>query len=167
MCTGWATHFEKLAEPLQCEQFDQQHLELVHKDILKIETISRKRQSTPIDPISEKELHNALSRLKNNKAAVVLKLTRRGVLNGYLLKLLNFMIKEMHVSPVLKEGFLTPIFKKGDKSNPSNYRGITVTPVILKILEHVLNERQNTILLESQSKLQKGFTAGSSSMSQP
>ena len=74
------------------------------------------------------------------------------------------MIKERHVSPVLKEGLLTPIFKKGDKSNPSNYRGITVTPVILKILEHVLNERQNIILLESQSKLQKGFTAGSSSM---
>ena len=75
VCTGWATHFEKLAEPLQCEQFDQQHLELVHEDILTIENILMKRQSTPIIPISEKELHNALSRLKNNKAADVLKLT--------------------------------------------------------------------------------------------
>ncbi|MCW4345831.1 MAG: reverse transcriptase family protein [Candidatus Thiodiazotropha endolucinida] len=54
--------------------------------------------------------------------------------------------------------------KKGDKSNPSNYRGITVTPVILKLLEHILNERQNKTFLTTQSRLQKGFTAGSSSM---
>lgn len=39
-----------------------------------------------------------------------------------------------------------------------------MTPVILKILEHVLNERHNKILQPTQSKLQKGFTEGSSSM---
>ena len=33
VCIGWATHFEKLAETLECEQFDHQHLDLVHKDI--------------------------------------------------------------------------------------------------------------------------------------
>ena len=55
VCTGWATHFEKLAEPLQCEQLDQQHLELAHEDILTIENILMKRQSTPINPISEKD----------------------------------------------------------------------------------------------------------------
>ena len=104
-----------------------------------------------------KELHNALKKLKNNKAADVLKLTSEhfklsiGVLDKFLLDLLNYMVRQSHISPILKEGILSPIFKKGDKSNPSNYRGITVTPVILKILEHVLNERHNQILLDSQS----------------
>ena len=39
-----------------------------------------------------------------------------------------------------------------------------MTPVFLKLLEHILNERHNKILLETQSRLQKGFTSGSSSM---
>ena len=104
------------------------------------------QQSNPTKLISEKELHNALSRLKNNKAAGVLKLTSehfklgRGILGVYLLKLLNGVTKERHVSPALKECLLSPTFKRGDKSNPSNDWGITVTTVILKILEHVLNE---------------------------
>ena len=85
----------------------------------------------------------------------------KGVLDKFLLDLLNYMVRQSHISPILKEGILSPIFKKGDKFNPSNYKGITVTPVILKILEHVLNERHNQILLDSQSRLQKGFTAGS------
>ena len=59
---------------------------------------------------------------------------------------------------------LTPIFKKGDPSNPGNYRGITVTPVLLKILEHILNARHSQILMNTQSRLQKGFTPGCSSL---
>ena len=33
---------------------------------------------------------------------------------------------------IMKEGILAAIFKKGDPSNPGNYRGITATPVLLK-----------------------------------
>ena len=160
VCSGWATHFEKLATPLECEQFDHQHLESVHRDIITIENTLTKSTLPTID-ISKQELHNAISKLNNNKAADVLSLTSehfklgKGSIDRYLLNLLNYMIEEKHVAPVLKEGLLTTIFKKGDKSDPSNYRGITVTPVIFKILEHILNERQNIILLETQSKLQK------------
>ena len=68
------------------------------------------------------------------------------------------------MTAVLKEGILTPIYKKGDPTNPGNYRGITVTPVLLKVLEHVLSRRHNKILEETQSKLQKGFTEGCSSL---
>ena len=69
------------------------------------------------------------------------------------------------MTAVLKEGILTPIYKKGDPTNPGNYRGITVTPVLLKVLEHVLNRRHNKIPEETQPKLQKGFTGGFSSLS--
>ena len=65
---------------------------------------------------------------------------------------------------VLKEGILTPIFKTGDPCTPGNYRGITVTPVLQKILEHILNTRHNRLFQDTQSRLQKGFTSGSSSL---
>ena len=61
---------------------------------------------------------------------------------------------------MLKEGLVTPIFKNSDRSNPPNYRGITVTTMLLKVIEHVLNIRHNAILDPSQSRLQKGFTSG-------
>ena len=54
---------------------------------------------------------------------------------------------------VLKEGILTTIFKKVGPSNPGNYRGITVTPVLLKILEHIINARHSLTL----QKLNPGY----------
>ena len=78
--------------------------------------------------------------------------------------MLNCLIKAKAVSSVLKEGLLTPIYKKGDPADPGNYRGITVTPVLLKVLEHVINARHNQILEATQSRLQKGFTNGCSSL---
>ena len=58
----------------------------------------------------------------------------------------------------MKEGLVTPIFKSRDKADPANYRGITVTTVVLKVIEHILNRLHNPILEKSQSVLQKGFS---------
>jgi hypothetical protein len=45
---------------------------------------------------------------------------------------------------MLKVGLLTPVFKnKGDKNCDTNYRGITVLPVINKIIEAILKQRIN------------------------
>ena len=82
----------------------------------------------------------------------------------FLTAFLNYLINAKKVSAVLKEGTLTPIFKKGDTSDPGNYRGITVTPDLLKVLEHILNTRHNEIFLSTQSRLQRGFTEGCSSI---
>ena len=55
----------------------------------------------------------------NNKAADVLKLTSKhfklsiGVLHKFLLDLLNYMVRQYQISPILKEDILSPIFKKG------------------------------------------------------
>ena len=68
------------------------------------------------------------------------------------------------MSAVLKEGTLTPIYKKGDTCDTGNYSGNTVTPVLLKILEHILNARHNEIFSCTKSRLQKGFTDGCSSL---
>ena len=66
----------------------------------------------------------------------------------------------------LKMGLLTPIFKnKGTKQQAVNYRGITVLPVIdTIIIETIIKNRTQRYVLETQSKRQRGFTAGSSPM---
>ena len=166
---GWAKHFQTLATPLQNENFDEKHKDLVTSDIACINSICES-ESREIRPIQLEEVQTALGKLKNNKAADVMGLTSEHLKLGgqtveiFLVELLNYLIKAKKVSSILKEGIITPIYKKGDSSNPGNYRGITVTPVILKVLEHVLNHRHNAILNPTQSRLQRGFTTGCSSL---
>ena len=63
----------------------------------------------------------------------------------------------------MKLGVLTLVFnRKGSNLDAKNYRGITITPTIAKILESVLRERIKPIVLESQNGLQRGFAEGSS-----
>jgi len=55
----------------------------------------------------------------------------------------------------LKMGLLTPIFEnKGTKQQAVNYRGITVLPVIGKIIETtcIIKNRTQRYVLETQSK---------------
>ena len=75
------------------------------------------------------------------------------------------MLRLGSVPDSMKLGVLTPVFKrKGSNLDAKNYRGITITPTIAKILESVLRERIKPIVLESQNGLQRGFTEGSSPM---
>ena len=73
------------------------------------------------------------------------------------------MLQSLHVPEELLTGILTPIpKKKKDKCIADNYRGITVTPILCKLLEKAWLMRANPILSASQNKMQKGFTNGSS-----
>ena len=37
-----------------------------------------------------------------------------------------------------KNAFISPIFKKGDRHKPSNYRPVSLTSICCKILEHIV-----------------------------
>ena len=39
---------------------------------------------------------------------------------------------------VWKEAWITPVFKKGARSNPANYRPVSLTCIVCKLTEHVL-----------------------------
>ena len=51
---------------------------------------------------------------------------------------------------------VTPLFKKGDKSNPGNYRPISLTSVVCKLMESILRDKivefleKNNIIRDSQ-----------------
>ena len=71
--------------------------------------------------------------------------------------------KEVPVN--LKLGVLNPIFKnKGNYKESQNYRDITITPVLTRILEATLRARIKLTLQSQQHPLQRGFTQNSSPM---
>ena len=78
------------------------------------------------------EVISALKKLNNNKAVDIMGLTSEHFkltsheLSEFLTCFLNYLICSRSVSIILKDGILSPVFKKGNPSNPGNYRGITV-----------------------------------------
>ena len=121
-------------------------------------------------PVSMKEPKDAIATLNSNKAPDVYGLTaehlkkRNETVYIYLLDIINTILKDKQIPTSLKVGILTPVYKTGKPDNPSNYRGISITPVILKVLEQILSSRHEQIFIETQSKLQYGFTERKSSL---
>ena len=69
------------------------------------------------------------------------------------------------VPDILKVGLLTPVFKnKGNIAEVITYRGITVLPVINKIIETIIKNRTSRKILAIQNPIHRGFTEGSSSL---
>ena len=60
-----------------------------------------------------------------------------------------------------KSALVTPVFKKGNRSTPSNYRPISLTSIVCKILEHVIHSsvishfEKNSILTDCQHGFRK------------
>ena len=61
-----------------------------------------------------------------------------------------------------------PIFKKGDKSNPGNYRPVSLTSVVCKVFETFIKNALSNHLLNNDilSNVQYGFVSGRNTISQ-
>ncbi|MEO0874973.1 MAG: reverse transcriptase family protein, partial [Bacteroidota bacterium] len=57
-----------------------------------------------------------------------------------------------------RKGIVVPLFKKGNPTDPSNYRGITLLPVFSKIMMSIVNDRLQSYL-ESHGRISE-FQAG-------
>ena len=87
-------------------------------------------------PISAEEIAKVISGLKNNKAAGM-----DGILNEYIkatsnvlmskyVKLFNDILDTGNIPSDWALGFIVPIYKnKGEKDDPNNYRGITISRI--------------------------------------
>ena len=74
---------------------------------------------------------------------------------------------EEGITPVdWKKANVAPVFKKGSRSLPSNYRPISLTSIPCKILEHIISSQINRHLAEHDglSNLNHGFRRGMSHM---
>lgn len=118
--------------------------------------------------ISISELETALRKAKRGKAPGLGKIaneflkTRPPNAQQYLLNLYNEILRNESIPPAWAAVSLTVIFKKGDRENPGNYRGIALPNNITKIFTSILRDRLNKlvkrleIIPESQMGLRKG-----------
>ena len=56
-----------------------------------------------------------------------------------LTKLYQFSLNTCEVPADSKNAFIVPVFKKGEKHIPSNYRPVSLTSVVCKLLEHIFH----------------------------
>ena len=102
--------------------------------------------------ISNKEIINAIASLKNNKASSfdqilneMLKFGQTYIIDP-LCKLFNNILSTGKFPVVWANGIIVPIFKSGEKCNPSNYREITIGSCIGKLFLKILNNRLDNFL---------------------
>ena len=72
------------------------------------------------------------------------------------------------VPQVLKEQYVAPVFKKGEKTDPANYRPVALTSHLIKIYERIVRKQIVAFLEEnnSLSSTQHGFRQGRSCLTQ-
>ena len=111
-------------------------------------TLNYYNQIHRISPLLNQRLGKPLNCWKIRKQRVLIKFETKcqlksGInhLNAPLVKLFNFIISKGTFPDSWSTGMITPIFKSGNRSDPSNYRGICVTSCLGKSLCSILNTR--------------------------
>ena len=112
--------------------------------------------------VQSKGVHKLLSDLKTHKAtgpdsipAYVLK-SAADQLAPILTRLYQYSLDFGEIPPDWKNAFVVPIFKKGEKHVPSNYRPVSLTSIACKVLEHIVHSsvmrhfNKNQILTDKQ-----------------
>ena len=93
------------------------------------------------------EIESAISHLKGGKSAgddhIISEFLSCGKneLKHVLVLLFNNLYEEGYFPEEWATGIIMPIYKKGDRSLPTNYRGITLTSTMCKLFTHILNQR--------------------------
>ena len=97
--------------------------------------------------ITEQEIRQAVKKLKNKKAAFVEKIRNEMIkaslesLMPVFIKLFNLILRSGKMPDMWCQGLITPIYKSGDRSDPTNYRGICVSSCLGKLFCYILNQR--------------------------
>jgi hypothetical protein len=161
----WRLHFLNLATP-QNQDFDEEYRVKTETDVLAIEKSSKFQQKPLVIPITTLEVAEAVTKMKKNKAKDEYNLTAEHLQFAqeesvsFLTPLVNKIMNDSSVPSKLKGGLLHPIHKKGKSKNlPTNYRGITITPIIGKIIDYIHFKHQE-MAVHNTHDLQYGFTKG-------
>jgi hypothetical protein len=102
--------------------------------------------------ITTDEIFKAVKKLKNNKATGLDSISNEMIKSGqntlvpFLAKLFNLILVTEQYPLDWCTGKIIPLHKKGDKSDPSNYRGITISSCVSKLFNSVLNSRLQNFL---------------------
>ena len=168
--SGWFDHFKTLSSATEEPSFDQDYHRLVSMDVDEIDDICR-AQGPLASQVSKEEVRKAIKELNRGKAADALGITAEhfvyaedSIIDSLCL-FLNKLFETGEVTDIMNICLVTPVFKKkGSNTDSKNYRGITVIPILTKVLELIIRARLKHLIMEKQNKLQRGFTEKSSPM---
>jgi hypothetical protein len=159
---SWASYFQTLASPSTNDSYDHQYLRYLQTNHLLQSLISN---GNAMPTVTTAEVEQYIKSLKNNKAADIFGITSEHLKYAsssvitILVHLLNAMIVSGKIPDLLKMGKVCPVLKKNKSSkNPTNYRRITITSIVGKILEKHMLLHTKKILDKAQSDCQFGFT---------
>ena len=162
-----ADHFEKLATLQDDAVFNDKFKSEIDSSVAAIKVISTYLTQYRTDPFSADEVRSAVSRLKKKKASDLCAehiILGACCLTPILVMLFNSILELSYIPTSFKEGMVFPVTKKGkDHRLTANYTGITITSIMGKVLEHIIQHRLRNQIEHKQSKQQRGFTKGSSS----
>lgn len=158
----WAEHFEELlnekgTEP-ETDEEAADELCMPDDDVTSGNVLT--------DLPTREEIAGQIRRLKNNKAPgedeITAELLKYGgeelVKHVHALIALIWETEKMPSSWSM--GTICPIFKKGDKLECRNYRGITLLAVTYKVLSSTINDRLKRVVEENIGEYQCGFRPG-------
>ena len=132
-----------------------------------LQSLTTKGNSLP--PAKREDIEKHVSSLKNQKAADIhgvaaehIKLSSPTIID-ILLHLTNSILRSGKLPDSFKIGSVSPMLKKSKPAkNPNNYRRITITSIVGKVVEKHMIQLTRPILDSTHSPLQFGFTRGSS-----
>lgn len=120
------------------------------------------------NPISIQEITKCINKLKTKKAVgpdlisnSMIKFSHNKIITK-LHKLFNLIFNSKTFPTLWSSSNITPIFKSGDPTNPSNYRGISVGSCLGKLFCQIISDRitkycyENNIIHENQIGFKKG-----------
>lgn len=155
-----------MANPKESALFDSVHHENVLFDIQQIKDMAARGK---LVSVTREDVVKAMKYINKGKSRDIYGLSIEHFLNtsesfiSFLTEIIKQVFKQQKIPDVLKHGFITPVYKKkGSSADACNYRGITVLPIICKLIEVILRERLSTFVQKSQSCFQRGFTKNSS-----
>ena len=117
-----------------------------------------------IKSTSEEKVFTIMENIEISKASGIDKLPKRflkdgaKILSKLLSEICNLLISHGIFPNICKVVKLKPIFKKGKEINPSNYRPISLLPLISKIIEKVVHNQTNEFL--SANKISYNYQSG-------
>ena len=97
-------------------------------------------------PVSSEQIENIISSLKNKSSNISTYSTKiiksiKSLLSPLLSDIINKSFTHGVFPKFLKIAHVIPIYKSGDKTDPGNYRPISILPILSKIFEKVASDQ--------------------------
>ena len=149
----WRNHFSSLLnEHTQSSMYDDDHMNFITSEVdTMMNNFSKDDDNTGVllDEFSVSEISKICKAMPNGKAPGYDLISYESMKHGgnelyrHLSILYNAIVKYVHIPTCMKYNIIVPIHKgkKKPKDDPNSYRGISLAPIINKIMEKIIFTR--------------------------